>query len=111
LNFLSRRDAAPAWSLLRALKFLADTCLDRAEGIPAVVRGFKEFDMTNAPQFDITLSINEIVAAHPETIAVFNRYGFDTCCGGGIRVHEAAQRDGVNVTDVIAALNEALAAT
>lgn len=56
------------------------------------------------------LTINEIVAAHPETIPVFNRFGFDTCCGGGVRVDEAAQRDGIDVGDVIAALTEVLGA-
>ena len=65
--------------------------------------------MSKALQFDPALTINEIVAAYPESIAVFNRFGLDTCCGGGVRVEEAARRDGINVSDVIAALNESLA--
>ena len=66
--------------------------------------------MPETMQFDPTLLINEIVAAHPETIAVFNRFGFDTCCGGGVRVDEAARRDGIDADEVIRALNEAIAA-
>ena len=65
--------------------------------------------MKTMPKIDFDQSINEIVAAHPETIAVFNRFGFDTCCGGGVTVDEAARRDGVDANEVIAALNEALA--
>jgi regulator of cell morphogenesis and NO signaling len=65
--------------------------------------------MADTLQLDPALTINEIVAAHPETIPVFNRFGMDTCCGGGVRVEEAAKRDGVDVSDVVAALNDVLA--
>ena len=66
--------------------------------------------MTRAPMFDASRTIKEIVALHPETIAVFKRFGFDACCGGGVRVDEAALRDGIDVDEVVAALNESLAA-
>ena len=65
--------------------------------------------MITAPKYDSTLTINEIVVKYPETIPVFNRFGFDTCCGGGIRVDEAARRDGIAVDEVVAVLNQALA--
>jgi regulator of cell morphogenesis and NO signaling len=65
--------------------------------------------MADTLQLDPALTINEIVAAHPETIPVFNRFGMDTCCGGGVSVEEAAKRDGVDVSDVVAALNDVLA--
>jgi iron-sulfur cluster repair protein YtfE (RIC family) len=65
--------------------------------------------MRKTLQLDPALTINEIVAAHPETIPVFNRFGFDTCCGGGVRVDEAAKRDGIEVGDVNAAVAEVLA--
>jgi iron-sulfur cluster repair protein YtfE (RIC family) len=48
-------------------------------------------------QLDPALTINEIVAAHPATIPVFDRFGFDTGCGGGVRVDEVAKRDGIEV--------------
>lgn len=66
--------------------------------------------MPDTNELDLDATINEIVAAHPETIPVFNRFGFDTCCGGGVRVADAARRDGIDVGAVIAALNDALAA-
>ena len=66
-------------------------------------------DTTEAHRFDSALTINEIVARHPETIPVFNRFGMDTCCGGGVSVDAAARRDGVDAAVVCAALDEALA--
>lgn len=54
------------------------------------------------------MTINEIVARYPATIPVFNRFGMDTCCGGGVSVYDAAQRDGIDVEAVLAALREAV---
>lgn len=64
--------------------------------------------MTNAPELDPSLTINEIIAAYPETIPVFNRFGLDMCCGGGVSVDEAARRDGIDAAPVVAALNEVI---
>lgn len=64
--------------------------------------------MSNVTQLDPSLTINEIVAQHPETIACFNRFGFDTCCGGGVSVEEAARRDGVDLETVLAELRRAV---
>ena len=60
-------------------------------------------------EIDPSLTINEIVALHPETIPVFNRFGLDTCCGGGVCVEDAAQRDGVDLDSLRSALNQAIA--
>ena len=57
---------------------------------------------------DTTVAVNEMVARHPETMPVFNRFGLDTCCGGGAPIAEAARRDGVNLDELVKALNEAL---
>jgi hypothetical protein len=67
-----------------------------------------ELDMPSTVTLDPNLTINEIVARFPETIAVFNRFGLDTCCGGGVRVDEAARRDGLDVASVVAALHDAV---
>ncbi|HEY9449741.1 MAG TPA: DUF542 domain-containing protein [Gemmatimonadaceae bacterium] len=45
---------------------------------------------------DCRSTVNSIVTNHPETAAVFNRFGLDTCCGASLTVEEAAQRDGVD---------------
>lgn len=65
--------------------------------------------MPDVGPLDLSLTINELVARHPETIEVFNRFGFDTCCGGGVTVAEAAQRDGVDADLVVAELHQRVA--
>lgn len=64
--------------------------------------------MPDTTVLDPSLTINEIVARFPQTVAVFNRFGFDTCCGGGITIAEAARRDGVDATLVRRALEDVL---
>lgn len=49
-------------------------------------------------------SVNEVMVSHPETIAVFNRFGIDTCCGGGAPLRDAAHRDGADADALIEAL-------
>ena len=63
--------------------------------------------MPTTDQLDLTATINDIVARHPETIPVFNRFGVDTCCGGGVRVDQAAHRDGFDLDAVVRALQDA----
>jgi iron-sulfur cluster repair protein YtfE (RIC family) len=57
---------------------------------------------------DSTLTVNELVARYPQTMAVFNRFGIDTCCGGGVALNEAVYRDGLDLTAVMTALHEAI---
>ena len=57
---------------------------------------------------DTSVSVNEMVARHPETMPVFNRFGLDTCCGGGEPIAEAARRDGADLDALVKALREAL---
>jgi len=56
-----------------------------------------------------TLPVNEIITRFPATIAVFNRFGIDTCCGGWASVDEAVDRDGVDREALIDALRAAMA--
>jgi iron-sulfur cluster repair protein YtfE (RIC family) len=67
--------------------------------------------MRNLTGLDTTMTINEIVARFAETMPVFNRFGLDTCCGGGVTVEEAARRDDIDVDVVLAALHEAIDAS
>ncbi len=63
--------------------------------------------MQAMPTLDAAMSINEIIARCAQTITVFNRFGMDTCCGGGVTVEEAARRDGTAVHAVLVARHEA----
>jgi len=65
--------------------------------------------MPSHPSLDPALTINQIVLAHPPTIPVFNRFGIDVCCGGGVGLEDAAARDGVDAQALREALAEALA--
>ena len=58
---------------------------------------------------DTSVSVTEMVASHPETMPVFNRFGLDTCCGGGAPIAEAARRDGAKLGDLVQALEGAIA--
>jgi iron-sulfur cluster repair protein YtfE (RIC family) len=56
------------------------------------------------------MTVNAVVARYPATIPVFNRFGLDTCCGGGVSIESAAHRDGVAVDPVISELRAAMGA-
>ncbi|MGA9836442.1 MAG: DUF542 domain-containing protein [Gemmatimonadaceae bacterium] len=57
---------------------------------------------------DTTLTVNALIAREPRTIAIFNRFGMDTCCGGTIPIGEAARRDSVNLDALVAELRLAI---
>lgn len=54
-----------------------------------------------------TWTVNEVIARYPATVAVFNRFGVDSCCGGGAPLSEAAPRDGVALDSLMQALRDA----
>ncbi len=49
-------------------------------------------------------TVNDIIARHPATVAVFNAHGIDACCGGAVSVAEAAARDGADLAALLADL-------
>ncbi|MBW7933411.1 MAG: DUF542 domain-containing protein [Gemmatimonadaceae bacterium] len=53
-------------------------------------------------------SVDALMARHPATMAVFNAFGVDTCCGAHSSVREAAARDGVDEAALVAALRRAI---
>lgn len=53
-----------------------------------------------------SLTVNEVIRAVPESVEIFNRFGIDACCGGGVPVREAAGRDGADPDALLAALAE-----
>jgi iron-sulfur cluster repair protein YtfE (RIC family) len=69
-----------------------------------------EVVMQEQTEIDTSVSVNEMVARHPETMPVFNRFGLDTCCGGGAPIDEAARRDGADLGELVEALQLALRA-
>lgn len=45
---------------------------------------------------DCSRTVNQIVTAHPSTLAVFEAWGIDTCCGGQHAVKEVVRRHGLD---------------
>ena len=57
------------------------------------------------------LTVNEALLAAPQVVAVLNRLGVDTCCGGTQTLAEAARSVGLTPEELRAALGPALGAT
>jgi regulator of cell morphogenesis and NO signaling len=51
-----------------------------------------------------TTTVNALLSEHPETVAVFNAFGIDACCGGAVPIDEAARRDGADPAALLEAL-------
>ena len=57
-------------------------------------------------QFTREHTVDEIVRECPQTIAVFNEFGVDSCCGGGVAIEVAAARDGFDPDELLRRLND-----
>lgn len=49
------------------------------------------------------MTVNEAIRRFPTTVAVFNDFGIDACCGGAVTIAEAADRDGVDLDMLVEA--------
>jgi iron-sulfur cluster repair protein YtfE (RIC family) len=52
-----------------------------------------------------TMTVNEVIHRFPASVAVFNAFGIDSCCGGGESLEAAARLDGVELDRLLAALD------
>lgn len=50
--------------------------------------------------------VNEVILRYPETVAIFNAFGVDSCCGGGVSIEKSATRDKINMHQLLSALND-----
>jgi len=62
---------------------------------------------TKALDPDLT-TVNELIRVFPATVAVFNAFGIDACCGGSVPVRDAAVRDGADPDALVLALEEVI---
>jgi len=60
--------------------------------------------MNETGAIPLSLPVNDAIRLYPETIAIFNEFGIDTCCGGADPIVEAARRDGADLDELMAAL-------
>lgn len=49
--------------------------------------------------------INEVLRRYPATVAAFNAFRVDACCGGGQSIKVTASADGIDVPALLMALN------
>lgn len=64
--------------------------------------------ITEGDSFVATITVNEAIVSWPSTVAVFNRFGIDACCGGAVPIAEAAERDGADLAALTAELRRVL---
>lgn len=60
--------------------------------------------MSKSLPFDGAWSVNQTIATFPQTVAVFNQFGIDACCGGAASVVDAAARDAADPEQMLVAL-------
>jgi regulator of cell morphogenesis and NO signaling len=58
-------------------------------------------------EINAEMTINEIITLYPETVAVFNRHGIDSCCGGALPLAEVARKHRLDFIALLAELDQA----
>ena len=53
-------------------------------------------------------TINDVIKEYPQSIAVFNEFQVDSCCGGGQSIEKTTMADGIDVDALLQALNKAV---
>jgi regulator of cell morphogenesis and NO signaling len=64
-------------------------------------------DINAADDITADLTVNEIITRHPATVAVFQRHGIDSCCGGALPLAEVARKHRLNFLALLAELEQA----
>ena len=63
--------------------------------------------MTDLESIPEEITVNEAIRRYPGTVAVFNAFGIDACCGGAAPLAEAAERDGADPRALLEAVRAA----
>lgn len=61
-----------------------------------------------AGRIDPAITVNDVMACFPASIAVLNALGIDTCCGGMESLRDAATEAGVALPVLLAAIEHAV---
>ena len=56
------------------------------------------------PTIGSSWTINEVIAIYPESIAVFNAFGLDMCCGADATIETAGRQAGMAPAVIVSAL-------
>lgn len=68
--------------------------------------GWRDNGLKAATMIDAESAIRDIIAAHPATVEVFERYGIEFCCSGAQTLAAACQAAGASTAAVLASLRE-----
>lgn len=63
--------------------------------------------MKTSDEITADQTVNEIITRHPRTMAVFERHGIDSCCGGGLQLAEVARKHRLDFIALLAELDQA----
>jgi iron-sulfur cluster repair protein YtfE (RIC family) len=63
---------------------------------------------TTTIAIDANETVNQLVARAPEALAVLQRFGLDTCCGGSLSLAVAAEHHGLDVVELLVAIGQAM---
>src|SRR5690606_32505873 len=73
----------------------------------ACPRSRREGHMKTDSRITPAMTVNTVMLLHPRTVAVFDRYGIDSCCGGALPIEEVARKHGLDLDALMAELDEA----
>lgn len=59
---------------------------------------------TSTKRIEPDMTVHEIMTLYPDSIELFNTYGIDTCCGSGVPLSVATERDQVDLGELLARL-------
>ena len=71
------------------------------------LRGQASLDPAQADDLDCSLTIAAMLERYPATLDVFNRFGLDSCCGGGLSIEAAAKAHKIDSAVLCSALRDA----
>ena len=60
---------------------------------------------TDGTGIEPTLTVNDVIARDPDSLRTFQAFGIDACCGGAKTLEEAARRHGIDLDNLLAALD------
>ena len=63
--------------------------------------------MKDTIEITLNTTVNDAILARPVLLAVFEKYGIDSCCGGGLAIGEAARRHKVDPDELLEAISSA----
>lgn len=68
----------------------------------------KDDAISGSATIDAGWTVNDVIVNYPETVAIFNAFGVDSCCRGDATLDQAAAETGITEEALITALRTAV---